>query len=353
MSNLGGNMMSNCAVCGCIIHRAGEYAEPSIKGRSHATKHHYLAERFLGRSRNRRGEQREPIFKECPWDIKGQTEEFCYECHEELLHNPVLLQADVRRFAELVRLRNLNETTKTKSRDKIAGRIKLLHEVLELGIEKLLGIETHSETSEIIGLEKWDKRFVELAKFVSEWSKDPNTKVGAVITNEDGAIALGYNGFPKGIVDNGRLKRSKQKLQIIIHAEENAILQAGDRARGSTLYVWGKPICDKCARIIIQKRVSRVVSIDPGEEDEASKWYEPGIAAVNLLKEAKVKLKHYKIRDLVNNEEKGAAMGTPKRSPIERASIKGIGDLRRKNQLSRGGQKGIGKRVSRRARDLK
>lgn len=143
MSNRGGNMTRNCAICGCIIHREGEYAKPSVKGRSHATKHHYLAERFLGRSRNRRGEQREPIFKECPWDIEGQTEEFCYECHEELLHNPVLLQTDIRRFAELVRLRKLDETRKTKSRNKIAGRIKLLHEVLELGIQKLLEIERH------------------------------------------------------------------------------------------------------------------------------------------------------------------------------------------------------------------
>ena len=136
-------MTSNCAICGCVIHREGEYAKPSIKGRSHATKHHYLAERFLGRSRNRRGEQREPIFKECPWNIEGQTEEFCYECHEELLHNPVLLQTDIKRFAELVRLRKLDETRKRKSRDKIGGRIKLLHEVLELGIEKLLEIERH------------------------------------------------------------------------------------------------------------------------------------------------------------------------------------------------------------------
>ncbi len=46
-------------------------------------------------------------------------------------------------------------------------------------------------------------------------------------------------------------------------------------------------------------------------------------------------------------------MPTPKRSPIERASIEGIGDLRRNNQLSREGQKGIGKRVSRRAKKLK
>lgn len=46
-------------------------------------------------------------------------------------------------------------------------------------------------------------------------------------------------------------------------------------------------------------------------------------------------------------------MPTPKRSPIERASIEGTGDLRRKNQLSRDGQKGIDRRVSRRARKLK
>ena len=134
-------MKNNCAICGCRIHREGEYAKPTTKGRSHATKHHYVAERFFGRSSNRRGEQREPIFKECPWNLEGQTEEFCYECHEELLHNPVFLHTDVSRFAELVKLRKLSESEKTTNRDKLAGRIRLLHEVLERGIERLLEIE--------------------------------------------------------------------------------------------------------------------------------------------------------------------------------------------------------------------
>lgn len=31
--------------------------------------------------------------------------------------------------------------------------------------------------------EKWNRRFVELAKNVSTWSKDPSTKVGAVIVD--------------------------------------------------------------------------------------------------------------------------------------------------------------------------
>jgi len=48
-------------------------------------------------------------------------------------------------------------------------------------------------------------------------------------------------------------------------------------------------------------------------------------------------------------------MGTPKRSPIEKASIEGIGDLRRKPEtlLSPKAQKEIHERVSRKAKKLK
>ncbi len=132
---------TNCVICGCRIHREGEYAKPTIKGRSHATRHHYVAERFFGRSATRKGEPREPIFKNCPWGLERQSEEFCYECHEELLHNPVLLPTDIKRFAELVTLKGLNESQKTASKDKMAGRIELLHEVIEKGIKALLVAE--------------------------------------------------------------------------------------------------------------------------------------------------------------------------------------------------------------------
>ena len=135
-------MESNkCRICGCRIHREGEYAKPTIRGRSHATRHHYVAERFFGRSATRKGEPREPIFKNCPWGVERQREEFCYECHEELLHNPVLLHTDIERFAELVRLRGFNESQKSVSKDKIARRIELLHEVIEKGIKSLLVAE--------------------------------------------------------------------------------------------------------------------------------------------------------------------------------------------------------------------
>ena len=141
-------MIGRCAICGCRLHRGGEYAQPTIKGRSHATKHHYVAERFFGRSANRPGEQRDQIFGVCPWGFEGRTEVFCYECHEELVHNPVFLPEDIGGFAELVRLRNLNEEEKTESREDLAGRIQLLHEIAETGIRVLLEAETRGSNAE-------------------------------------------------------------------------------------------------------------------------------------------------------------------------------------------------------------
>lgn len=132
-------MREQCALCGCVLNRSGEYATSTVRGRSHATGHHYVAERFYGRSRNRPGKQREPIFDQDPWGVEGQSGNFCYECHEDLLHNPVFLAEDVRRLAELVARRGLNEHEKPPDRKKIAGRICLLHEVFQVGIDVLLG----------------------------------------------------------------------------------------------------------------------------------------------------------------------------------------------------------------------
>lgn len=129
-------MTERCAICGCLLHRkSGTYARPTIEGRGHATEHHYVPERFFGRSRNRRGTKTQGIFEACPWGHEGKTAIFCYECHEELLHNPVLLPEDIERFAQLVRARGLGENAKSNDRSKIAGRIALLHEVVAHGLE--------------------------------------------------------------------------------------------------------------------------------------------------------------------------------------------------------------------------
>lgn len=142
-------------------------------------------------------------------------------------------------------------------------------------------------------LSKWDNRFIQLAQYVSEWSKDPNSKVGAVVSTDQGAIALGYNGFPVGIDDDGRLKQKHLKNDMIIHAEQNALLIAGTRADGASIYVWGKPICARCAAVIIQSGIKRIISISPDCEKEESPWHDLGVRAMLMFAEVGMKTTIY------------------------------------------------------------
>jgi hypothetical protein len=132
-----------CAFCGCVLQRArGTYAQANLLGRSHATRHHLVAERFFGRSANRKGTKTDGIFSICPWEQEGVTELFCYECHEEMLHNPIFLADDIRLFSQIIKLKNLDERVKTEDRSKLAGRIALFHEVLAAGLKQVHATET-------------------------------------------------------------------------------------------------------------------------------------------------------------------------------------------------------------------
>jgi dCMP deaminase len=123
-------------------------------------------------------------------------------------------------------------------------------------------------------------------------SKD-RSKVGAVVvTKEAGAIALGYNGFPSGIEDDERLDNRKLKLNMIIHAEQNALLIAGYRSKGATLYVWGKAICSRCAVVIIQAGIERVFTQDPRFE-KRKEWRDSGLIAEQMFNEVEIKPVYY------------------------------------------------------------
>ena len=130
--------VERCALCDCILHRGRDYAADTPSGRAHATRHHFVAERFFGRSANRRGTQRTPIFRRCPWGFERQTVLFCYECHELLIHNPTFLPSDIQAFAQLVRARGLHETRKPSHHSRIASRVRLFQEVVSAGIHQLL-----------------------------------------------------------------------------------------------------------------------------------------------------------------------------------------------------------------------
>jgi dCMP deaminase len=155
-------------------------------------------------------------------------------------------------------------------------------------------------------MEKWDKRFCELAKFVSEWSKDPKAQVGAVLVSRRGGdITVGYNGLPMGVHDRDeRLHDKDKKLAMIVHAEVNAVLAAGLRAQASTVYVWGKPVCSRCAGAMIQAGVRRVVAMDP-ETETSETWRDSGRIAIEMFREARIAVEFYKAEDLAVKSEPG------------------------------------------------
>lgn len=131
--------------------------------------------------------------------------------------------------------------------------------------------------------EKWDKRFLELAKHVASWSKDPSTQIGAVITRNDNEIvSLGYNGLPKGIQDEESILNDReQKMNLIIHGEENALIFAKQSVEGCTLYTYPFLCCSRCSSKMIQAGIKRVVTID----DVPDRWKESmKIAEDNFIK---------------------------------------------------------------------
>lgn len=120
--------------------------------------------------------------------------------------------------------------------------------------------------------DKWDLRFLDMAKLVASWSKDPSTKCGAVIVRPDRTIvSMGYNGFPKAHPDDGELIQNRdEKYGRVVHAEMNALLHAYQPVMGCSLYVTG-PTCDRCAAHIIQAGISRVVW-PRQENDFTERW---------------------------------------------------------------------------------
>jgi len=138
---------------------------------------------------------------------------------------------------------------------------------------------------------KWDLRYLELARQVASWSKDPSTKVGAVAVGSKGQVlSQGYNGFPRGVEDSkNRLESRDEKYKYVVHAEMNCVFNAsynGVSLDGSTMYVYGLPICHECAKGIIQCGVTRVVM---PYQNVPEKWATSWKISTEMFKEAGVK----------------------------------------------------------------
>lgn len=138
----------------------------------------------------------------------------------------------------------------------------------------------------------WQDRFLSLAQHISSWSKDPSTKVGCVLIDQDRRVlSVGYNGLPRGVDDSdARLGNRSIKHMMIVHAEANAVAAAarnGVSLSGSTAYVT-HPCCSQCAALLVQAGVTRVVC----DGILSERWAESALAALEIFSEASVELVH-------------------------------------------------------------
>ena len=139
--------------------------------------------------------------------------------------------------------------------------------------------------------EKWDRRFLNLAKHVSDWSRDPSTKVGAVAVKDRRVLATGYNGLPRGVADlPGRLNNREEKYLRTVHAEANIVAQAarfGIDLFGASVYVWPFLPCSNCTTLMIQAGIQRIVVPDLPIPD---RWFSNFNLSIEMLRESGVDL---------------------------------------------------------------
>lgn len=121
----------------------------------------------------------------------------------------------------------------------------------------------------------WDEYFMGIALLSSERSKDPSTRVGACIVNDDNKIlSMGYNGAPTGLSDDDMpWERTGDMLDTkypyVCHSELNAILNCEVSVKGARVYVTLFP-CNECAKAIIQAGIKEVIYLSDKYKDTDS-----------------------------------------------------------------------------------
>lgn len=111
---------------------------------------------------------------------------------------------------------------------------------------------------------EWNKCMMEMAFTISKMSKDPSTKIGSVLVSPNkSSVSFGYNGFPKGMPDSAKIWNNREnnkdftKYDLVIHSEENAIMNAKCDLTGWSMYITHSP-CLGCAKKIAQSGVKNV-----------------------------------------------------------------------------------------------
>lgn len=106
----------------------------------------------------------------------------------------------------------------------------------------------------------WDEYFMKITETVALKSKDPSSKMGCVIVDQNKrVVSLGYNGMIQG-ADEKRMTLSERpmKYYFAIHSEMNALIFAKQDLTGCTLYN-RVATCENCLKYCLQAGIKRFV----------------------------------------------------------------------------------------------
>lgn len=123
--------------------------------------------------------------------------------------------------------------------------------------------------------------FFDIAKACAKRSTCLRRRVGAVVVDTEGTVvSTGYNGAPVGEKDclqieycwriaNNIPSGSNYERCFSVHAEQNALIQAGKAARHGTLYIHAEQSCSgdvevllpclMCAKLIVNAKIDTVM----------------------------------------------------------------------------------------------
>lgn len=148
----------------------------------------------------------------------------------------------------------------------------------------------------------WDQYFMAVSKISALRSKDPSTRVGACIVNQDNRIVgIGYNGMPYGCDDKefpwtNETTGINSKYPYVVHAEANAILNSTTKLNGCKIYVSLFP-CNECAKLIIQSGIKEIIF-----ESDKYATTESVIASKKMLDAAKVTYRQIPVVEVSVND---------------------------------------------------
>lgn len=132
-------------------------------------------------------------------------------------------------------------------------------------------------------------------KEISDFSRDPHTKVGcAIVDNKQRILMMGYNDYPDTLNEldiTQEMKTRPEKYHWIEHAERNTIFACARKnisLKNRTMITNLCP-CIDCARAIVESSISRIITHRPNDGLETvTRWKEHMIRSLTLFDKSNV-----------------------------------------------------------------